>query len=221
MCYNVDAKYTKKDLEDTFNVEANFNTWNGEKILSGFRAKGTVEKPLPIITDENPDAAVIGDWGLLPLFSKDRSFQSKTLNAVIEELDIKNSYKNSINKRCLVLVNGFYEWRSLDKFGNPDPEGKIKQLHRIRLNNNDKPFALAGIYNVWNDIVTFSICTTKANTLMAEIHNSKKRMPVVLNERDHQNWLFNEDYMHFYHPTYNVDLIFENLEPNKTPNTLF
>ncbi|MEA1849210.1 SOS response-associated peptidase [Chryseobacterium sp. MHB01] len=221
MCYYVDAKLTRKQIREVFNVETDFKEFPAEKMISGFRAKGTVEKPLPIITDENPNTAVMGDWGLLPFFSKDRAFQVKTLNAVIEELDTKNSYKNSINKRCLVLVNGFYEWRSLDKFGNPDPEGKVKQLHRIHLDNGDKPFALAGIYNVWNDIITFSICTTKANTLMADIHNSKKRMPVVLNERDHSKWLNSPDYMEFAHPNYDVPLLMENLEPNKTPQTLF
>jgi len=221
MCYYVDSKLTAKEVREIFNVETDFGQWKGEKMLAGFRAKGTFDKPMPIITDENPDTAVIGDWGLLPFFSKDRSFQEKTLNAVIEELDQKNSYKNSINKRCLVLVNGFYEWRSLDKFGNPDPEGKLKQLHRIHLDNGDKPFALAGIYNIWNDITTFSICTTKANTLMADVHNSKKRMPVVLNEQDHAKWLNNSEYLDFAHPKYDAKLILENLEPEKTPQTLF
>jgi putative SOS response-associated peptidase YedK len=221
MCYYVDGKLTTKEIWEAFNVETNFKNFKGEKMISGFRAKGTVEKPLPIITDESPDVAILGDWGLLPFFSKDRSFQAKTLNAVIEELGLKNSYKNSINKRCLVLVNGFYEWRSLDKFGNPDPEGKVKQLHRIHLDDGDKPFALAGIYNVWNDITTFSICTTKANTLMADVHNSKKRMPVVLNDSDHSKWLNNPDYLDFAHPNYDVKLILENLEPEKTPLSLF
>lgn len=221
MCYYVDAKLTRKEIKEVFNVETDFPELSGEKMLSGFRAKGTTDKPLTIITDENPDTAIIGDWGLLPFFSKDRSFQAKTLNAVIEELELKNSYKNSVNKRCLVLVNGFYEWRSLDKNGNPDPEGKVKQLHRIHLDNGDKPFALAGIYNVWNDITTFSICTTKANTLMADIHNSKKRMPVVLHESDHSKWLNNPRYLNFSYPEYDTKLVFENLEPNKTPNTFF
>lgn len=221
MCYYVDGKLSTKEIREAFNVETNFKDFKGEKMISGFRAKGTVEKPLPIIMDESPDVAILGDWGLLPFFSKDRSFQAKTLNAVIEELELKNSYKNNINKRCLVLVNGFYEWRSLDKFGNPDPEGKLKQLHRIHLDNGDKPFALAGIYNVWNDITTFSICTTKANTLMADVHNSKKRMPVVLNENDHSKWLNNPEYLDFSHPNYDVKLILENLEPEKTPKTLF
>ncbi len=221
MCYYVDGKLTRKDIKEVFNVQTDFPEFNGEKMLSGFRAKGTVDKPLPIIADENPDTSVLGDWGLLPFFAKDRSFQAKTLNAVIEELDTKNSYKNSINKRCLVLVNGFYEWRTLDKFGNPDPDGKVKQLHRIHLDNGNKPFALAGIYNVWNDIITFSICTTKANTLMADIHNSKKRMPVVLNDADHGKWLNNPNYLDFAHPNYAVPLLMENLEPNKSPQTLF
>lgn len=94
----------------------------------------------------------------------------------------KPSFKDSINKRCLVIVDGFYEWQWLDKVG------KSKQKYLIT-HKQDEPFAFAGLYNDWlnpatGDIRrTYTIVTTEANELMAEIHNNKKRMPVSLTGR--------------------------------------
>lgn len=54
---------------------------------------------------------------------------------------------------------------------------------------------MAGIWQGWTDkstgeyVETFAIVTTKANALMSQIHNSKKRMPVILNEDLAWEWL--------------------------------
>lgn len=222
MCYYVDSKLSKKEIREIFNVETNFTDFEGEKMMSGFRKKGVYDKKLPIILNSNPDEAVLGDWGLVPDWSFTRGFQKTTLNARLEELEEKKSFKDSIGKRCLIPINGFYEWKSFDKDGIPDPEGAIKQLHYITLDNGGKPFALAGIYNFWNNrnapdnFLTFSIVTTDSNTLMTDIHNSKKRMPVVLNEDEYKNWLEEPDYLKFTFPNHDVNLLFENLQPEKT-----
>lgn len=221
MCYYVDSKLTNKEIREIFNVETNFKEFDSEKMLSGFRKRGVYDKKLPIILNTNPSEAVLGDWGIVPDWTGTRAFQRSTLNARLEEIEEKKSFKTSVGKRCLVPVNGFYEWKSFDKEGNPDPEGTLKQLHYIRLDNGGKPFALAGIYNVWNrndqGLLTFSIVTTNSNTLMTDIHNSKKRMPVVLKESEYESWLEEPDYMKFTFPNHDVDLIIENLEPNKVP----
>lgn len=227
MCYYVDSKLTKKEIREVFNVQIAFKDFEGEKMMSGFRKKGEYDKKLPIILNSDPEKAVLGDWGIIPDWSASRAFQRSTLNARLEELEEKKSFKNSIGKRCLVPVNGFYEWKSFDKNGNPDPEGKIKQLHYLQLDNGGKPFALAGIYNIWTDrsygqdLLTFSIVTTASNTLMTDIHNSKKRMPVVLKEDEYENWLEEPDYSLFTFPNHDVNLIFQNLEPNKIQTKLF
>jgi putative SOS response-associated peptidase YedK len=94
-------------------------------------------------------------------------------------------FPSIITKRCLVLVDGFYEWRE---------EGKKKYPYYISLANNDA-FALAGIWDRWqNDRTgevkeTFSIITTRANPLLERIHNTRKRMPVMLRQADETNWL--------------------------------
>ena len=95
---------------------------------------------------------------------------------------------NSINNRCLVLTDGFYEWKWLDA------KDKNKQKYLIALPNNEA-FAFAGLWNEWVDkssgeiFKTYTILTTEANELMIRIHNSKKSMPVMLNGKDEKNWL--------------------------------
>jgi len=81
-----------------------------------------------------------------------------------------------MTKRCLVLADGFYEWRE---------EGGKKYPYYISLTSNDA-FALAGIWDKWLNSrtgemkETFSIITTRANPLLERIHNTRKRMPVIL-----------------------------------------
>jgi len=55
-------------------------------------------------------------------------------------------------------------------------------------------------------INSYSILTTEANELMAEIHNNKKRMPVVLKSQDHRSWLNGSAVSNFAFP-YEVPLI--------------
>ncbi len=84
-------------------------------------------------------------------------------------------------KRCLVLADGFYEWKRA---------GKGKVPYRIAL-KTEEPFAFAGVWSTVHDAqgevhLTFAILTTEANALVAQIHT---RMPVILREQDEAAWL--------------------------------
>lgn len=109
-------------------------------------------------------------------------------NAKFETIHEKPAFKNSVNNRCLVITDGFYEWQWLDE------KGKNKQKYLIALPDNEA-FAFAGLWNKWIDkatgeiFKTYTILTTEANELMSRIHNSKKRMPVLLNDKNEMNWL--------------------------------
>ena len=115
-----------------------------------------------------------------------------TLNATAERLFESRLFKQpALKRRCLVLSSGFYEWRH---FTPPGAKKDIAYPYHITL--KDKPyFFMAGIYQPWVDIEsgemmdTFSIITTKANALMEQIHNKKKRMPTILNEQQAAKWL--------------------------------
>lgn len=126
-----------------------------------------------------------------------------TLNAIGEEMLMKNKiYRDSaLNRRCLVLSSGFFEWRHYFPENRKKPgtfvKTSIKIPHYIMV--KDRPyFYMAGIYKPWTDketgetVNTVTICTTAApeGHIMAKVHNSKLRMPVILNEDLAYEWLF-------------------------------
>ena len=121
-----------------------------------------------------------------------------TLNAIGEEVLEKPMYKSSaLSRRCLVLSSGFFEWRHIypigKKTGKP-LKTAVKYPYYISVKGQDC-FYMAGIWTPWIDkstgeyVESFSIITTRANALMEQIHNSKKRMPVILNEELATEWL--------------------------------
>jgi putative SOS response-associated peptidase YedK len=115
-----------------------------------------------------------------------------TLNATAERLLESKLFKPAaLNNRCLVLSSGFYEWRHYK------PAGAKKEIaYPYFISLKEQPlFYMAGIYQPWTDketgetMDTFSIVTTKANVLMEQIHNKKKRMPTILNEAQATEWI--------------------------------
>ncbi|MBS1669223.1 MAG: SOS response-associated peptidase family protein [Bacteroidetes bacterium] len=122
------------------------------------------------------------------------------LNAVAEELLLPNKvYRDAaLNRRCLVLSSGFYEWRHVfpknKRTGEP-LKTAVKYPYRIGLKGKEY-FYMAGIWEPWTDqmsgehVDTFAIVTTKANELMKQVHNSKERMPTILNEDLAHEWMF-------------------------------
>ncbi len=181
MCYRVhvnDKIKLPKRFTTTFaSPEIEFQT--GE--INGFSYP-----QLPVVIDINPLQIQSMEWGLLPSWAQDKSFQKNTLNCKIETAAEKPSFKNSVLQRCLVLVSGFYEWKHIRIDGK-----LVKQKYFITAPNQDF-FSLAGLYNSWNGLDTFTILTTQANELMATIHNTKKRMPVVLKQEEEALWLGHE-----------------------------
>ncbi len=147
----------------------------------------------PVITNLSQDKIQFFQWGLIPSWSKDEGIKKFTLNARIETLDIKPSFKNIQNQRCLVIVDGFYEWKWLDQ------KGKEKQKYELSL-PDQTIFSFAGLWSQWVNpqtgelIQTYTIITTQANALMSEIHNSKQRMPIILNQAYEYDWLMGRNF---------------------------
>ena len=183
MCYRVQINADKIKLQKRFN--ATFQ--DSELEFVGGEINGFSHPNLPVITDRNSTIIQPMEWGLLPSWANDKSFQKNTLNCKIETAAEKPTFRNSLNQRCLILVSGFYEWKHVT-------EGKkiVKQKFLLTSPNQDF-FTLAGLYNNWNGTNTFTILTTEANELMAEIHNTKKRMPVVLKQQEEALWLKHEN----------------------------
>jgi Uncharacterized conserved protein len=148
---------------------------------------------MPVITNELPDRIQGFSWGLIPSWAKNQpaamGIRLKTLNARSDTVFEKPSFRDAIRqRRCLVPADGFYEWREF--------QGK-KYPYFIYLKDKDI-FSLAGLWEQWTDISTgeiiktFSILTTEANPLMEKIHNTKKRMPVILPREKELDWLKND-----------------------------
>jgi putative SOS response-associated peptidase YedK len=145
---------------------------------------------LPLLLSESPDCFRRGSWGLIPAWvdaaDKAKKMREGCLNARSESVFQLPSFRNVISKkRCVIPVTGFFEWMSFA--GNKYPHYIFPK---------DEPyFSFGGIYDEWKNpetgilLRTFSIVTTPANERMAEIHNTKKRMPLILSMNQIDAWL--------------------------------
>ena len=158
--------------------------------LSGF------DRPLlPVITavvnPENPTYQLSAmRWGLIPHWCKSpeqaKELSVYGLNARTETLTEKPLFRDAWKSQpCLIPVSGFFEWQAI---------GKKKQPHYIYGANN-QPMLFAGLYAQYTDTETgelqqtYAIITTEANALMRDIHNVKKRMPVILDAAEAKRYL--------------------------------
>jgi putative SOS response-associated peptidase YedK len=164
-----------------------------ESLPDNYLISGFEHLPCKLITGLNKNLANYS-WGLIPnwvkSYNKADDLRKNTLNAKSETVFSKPSFSESIiERRCLVLASGFYEWKSI-KFGKKEH----KYPYYISLKNNEL-FVFAGIWDYNINIQTgsetrsFAIITTKANGLMAQIHNNKKRMPLILDPEKAVSWL--------------------------------
>jgi putative SOS response-associated peptidase YedK len=122
-------------------------------------------------------------WGLVPFWAKEPSIGNKMINARAETVAEKPAYRAAYrHRRCIVLADGFYEWRR---------EGDVKTPHFISLASGE-PFALAGLWENWTDkksgesLQTTTLITTAANDFMTPLHH---RMPVILEAGTAGEWL--------------------------------
>ena len=137
--------------------------------------------------------AIPAVWPLIPKWAKGKVSKYSTANARAETLASTKSYQHAwkSGQRCLVPATGFYEWQVVEGQKN-------KQPYNIKL-KEQSVFAMAGLWETSIDPVTnksidsFTIITTDANPLMAKIHNTKKRMPVLVAPVDYSNWLKGEN----------------------------
>jgi len=186
MCYHTSFKGTANDLKEAF--QAPFPSEDQLKIY--YHANGFAHPDLPVLSIDNGRSLNLYNWGLIPFWVKDwesaKKLRNQTLNAKSEEVFEKPSFRDAIkSRRCIIPVSGFYEWKHVGK-------DKIPYF----IHPKEEPFFyLQGIYSFWTDPATrdthpsFSILTGAANTLMADIHNSAKRMPLMIDKRNIDAWI--------------------------------
>ena len=127
-------------------------------------------------------------WGLVPFWAKDISIGNKMINARVETLDEKASFKYAIKqRRCLIPADGFYEWKDERATTNR------KQPMHIRF-SDQRLFAFAGLWEEWRPkdepdapvLKSCTIITGPPNSLLATLHH---RMAVILRPEDEAKWL--------------------------------
>lgn len=170
---------------------------NDTVLLERFHASriaGKFEKHYNIAPSQNVSAILNEDlktiapvkWGLVPFWAKDPAIGNRMINARAEGIEEKPSFRKPIrSQRCLVVADGFYEWK---REGNT-----AKRPFRVTLKDGSL-FSFAGIWDSWGpegkELYTCSIITTVANALVGKIHD---RMPVILRREDEDTWLREKD----------------------------
>lgn len=142
-------------------------------------------QPVAVVVNGEERKAEWMRWGLIPFWAKDPAIGSKLINARSETIAEKPAFKNAFQKRrCLVLADGFYEWKK-----GAGPKGRSQPYYFKRADG--KPFAFAGLWESWKspesgELRTCTIITTEANGLVKPVH---ERMPVMLSGEALWAWL--------------------------------
>jgi len=126
-------------------------------------------------------------WGLVPSWAKDPSGAARLINARIETVADKPSFRKAYAKRrCLLPATGYYEWQPAT-----GPSGKpIKQPYFIRPADGT-PLVMAGLYEFWKApdaswLVTATVLTTSATDELGRLHD---RMPMAVPREHWAAWL--------------------------------
>jgi len=141
-------------------------------------------QPVGIVPNDGKNRLDFYNWGLIPFWAKDPKIGNRMINARSETLEEKPSFRGSFKyKRCLVLADGFYEWRK-----QPGKTSKVPYFIHLK---DHSPFAFAGLWDAWHsddgsEVRSFTIITTEPNELIEQIHN---RMPVILAQDSYQAWI--------------------------------
>ena len=169
MCFTL-ATPNKERIKKIVGEHVSIDDYTQSKKVSGF------EHPnLPVMLCQKPSHVQAIRWGLVPSWATNeqaaKDIATKTLNAKAETLFQLPSFKFSAqHHRCLIFVDGFYEWQH---------QGKLKVPYYIQ-STQDAPLVMGGVYSYWKGmngaamLLSCSIITTPANALMEQIHNTKK-----------------------------------------------
>lgn len=180
MCGRSSLTKTEKEIEIRFNATFYSDELERYNPLPNYNIAPT--HMCPIVTGDDRSHIQLYRWGLIPFWAKDIKVGYRMINARIETIKEKNTYKNAFSRRrCLVPLDGFYEWKK---------EGTEKQPYRIQTLDQEI-FCMAGMWESWKSpegelIYSFTIITTPPNEFMSSIHD---RMPAILPKELEEVWI--------------------------------
>jgi len=186
MCFSVNVNLVKEELENRYGA----TFLDPEKYNPSYYYHAFGLPEMPAICSGSADKIRLLQWGLIPFWVKTKESASeirlKTFNARAESIENKPSFSMSFrSKRCIIPVKGFFEWQHVE----------AKKIPWYIYQADNEIISFAGLWDEWVEtstgelVSTFSIITTTANDLMADIHNSGKRMPVILDKQNEKRWL--------------------------------
>ena len=185
MCFHYSMSQVAQNLENRYNAPFT----KGSNFQPVHHVSGFSFPLMPVVTNAPEPEIRLYHWGLVPSWTQNEEqagqMRAMTLNARSETVFEKPSFRKSIlSRRCLVPADGFFEWQAV---GN-------KRIPWYIRTKEQEIFSFGGIWDHWNNgkgesIYTFSILTTDANPMMAEIHNTKRRMPLILPASSETKWL--------------------------------
>ncbi len=180
MCGRATLVKPPEELEDRLQARLSFPLEMVAEVLPNYNIAPT--HPHPVVTNDHPGVIQFFNWGLIPSWAKDASMGSRLINARMETVLEKPSFRGIKYRRCLVPFDGFYEWKRM---------GRYKKPFRITL-SDESVFCVAGTWESWHDpmtgntIFSFCILTMPPNELVGAIHN---RMPAILKREQEKRWL--------------------------------
>ena len=175
MCGRKTLTMIKKEIIEELMVDE----WQVEDYSQSYNIAPT-QNSLIMVQDKGSNIVREMRWGLIPGWSKNELHGSKMINARLETVTTKPSFKNLITQnRCIVLSNGYYEWKH---------NGNVKVPFFIH--KRDQSLMLfAGLWTVWpvssKRIFTYTVLTTKSQGGISEIHD---RMPILLDKSKVEMW---------------------------------
>lgn len=177
MCFHISNHQPKQSISKAFQKElVSQKEWTPAFHQNGF------DKPwVPVISTQNPELISLYRWRLIPYGVKaEEDFTNNTLNARAEDIYLRAAYKGIWHQRCLVICTGFFE---------PHKTSTGQKQAFYIFPKNQEFFTLAGIWSDALSFPSFSILTRVANEKLAQIHNEKKRMPLILDSKMSALWL--------------------------------
>ena len=176
MCGRFTLQTPEAQIRKAFNLQIT------EQLSLSPRYNIAPSQNVPIIRDtEDGHEMTLTQWGLVPHWSKESKTKYSTINARIETVAEKPTYRTPFkSRRCLIPADGFYEWKVIN--GHKIP-------HYIRMRTGSV-FASAGIWDRWEgegaSLDSCSIIVMPANEVMKPIH---ERMPAIIAPAHYDLWL--------------------------------
>lgn len=144
--------------------------------------------------DETQRVVESMSWGLIPFWSKDASRAANAINARVETITEKPSFRHLVNRhRCVLPLDGYYEWDTVTWTGKGAPKQPyLVSARRGGAVDHGGMLGAAGLWSTWRDardgseVHTVAMVTTESTNRLAEIHH---RMPLLLDHEELREWL--------------------------------